>query len=241
MEIHNIAEDIVLSTVNDICDTIEQQGNPEKLCICGQCRLDTACYVLNRIPPHYVISNRGVARVDIETIERQQQEADIVALVHEGIRRVSHIQRPYVNHSAPRTEAAAAGNKPVFNIPTIIGRAFNGIDFSPAEAEIQLFRNGAVVPMKDYNWQNPYMLVKNTAGTFTFWPKPLEAEAAGIRETFEYSIKIAAPGFEELSHFFKIPVISELQTAESFSMQRTFKLPDLYLFPPGNDDNIGLA
>jgi competence protein ComFB len=90
--------------------------------------------------------------------------------------------------------------------------------------------------MKDSNWQNPYNLVPNTEGTFTFWPNPIPAEGVDLHKTFEYSIKIEAPGFETLNHFFKIPVISEIQSASSFSMDRTFKLPDLYMFPPGTED-----
>jgi competence protein ComFB len=103
--------------------------------------------------------------------------------------------------------------------------------------KVELRREGKLVAMKNQNWQNPCTLVVNTQGTFTFWPESIPAAAVDVHEKFEYSIKIEAEGFETLSHFFTVPVISETGGAESFSVDRTFKLPDLYLFPPGGDED----
>jgi competence protein ComFB len=58
-----------------------------------------------------------------------------------------------------------------------------------------------------------------------------------VRKPFEYSIRIESEGLETLNHFFQVPVISESRSAGSFSMGRTFKLPDLYMFPPGGDED----
>jgi competence protein ComFB len=235
MEIHNTTEDMVFAKVEAIFNSIIQEGNPENFCLCYQCRMDTACYVLNRTQPRYIVSNRGVARIEQENLERQQKDADIAALVYEGLKRVNHNQRPNILHQ--RVAAPAAVTTPVFNIPTIVGRLFNGANFAPlSNVKIELHRNGELVSMKDNNWQNPYNLVSNTEGTFTFWPTPVPAEAADIHKIFEYSIKIEAPEFETLNHFFKIPVISEIQSAAVYSMGRTFKLPDLYMFPPEGDE-----
>jgi competence protein ComFB len=237
MEIHNTTEDIVLDKVEEVFDSIQNEGNPGKFCLCQQCRLDTACYVLNRTEPYYIVSNRGAARVGQVAIEWQQRNADIVALVYEGIKRVNHNQRPNFNHTNREQSVSPAGNVPVYNIPTIIGRLFNGGNFSPMSGtKIELLRNGDLVTMKDGNWQNPYTLVANTEGTFTFWPNPVPAKSPDIRKIFEFSLKIEAPEFETLNHFFEIPVISEFQSASSFSMNRTFKLPDLYMFPSGGED-----
>jgi competence protein ComFB len=199
--------------------------------------MDTACYVLNRLAPRYIVSNRGVARVEQESFEHQQKIADIASLVYEGIRRVNHNQRPNFQHSVPNKEVLKDYNSPMFNIPTIVGRLFNGINFAPvADVTVELRRNGDLVRMKDANWQNPYNLIPNTMGTFTFWPTAIPAEGINVHKTFEYSVKVEAPGFEILHHFFKVPAISELHTVDSFSLGRTFKLPDLYLFPLGGEE-----
>ena len=236
-EIHNTIEDIVFSQIALICDSMEKEQS-SGICTCDQCMRDTACYVLNRIPPRYVISNRGVARAEQETIERQQQDADIIAMIHEGIRRVNHNQRPYVDHQKKAAASGQPNHVPVFNVPAIVGRLYNGINFEPmSEIVVELRRQGELVQMKNENWQNPFHLVLNTGGTFAFWPAPIPAEGADIHRIFEYSIRIEAPGFEILNHFMKIPVLSELNEASSYSMARTFKLPDLYMFPPGSEED----
>ncbi|GHV77228.1 hypothetical protein AGMMS49942_20490 [Spirochaetia bacterium] len=235
MEIHNTTEEIVFSTIKDMCASIEKEGNSNNFCLCDQCRIDAACFVLNRIPPHYIISNRGAARID-QGAYRQQKDADVVSLVYEALKRISHNQRPHADHTGGTARKVVQG--PVFNIPTIIGRAFNGANFSPlVDARVELRREGKLAEMKNRNWQNPCTLVENIQGTFTFWPESISAKEAGIRKNFEYSIKIEAAGFETLSHFFEVPVLSEAGDAESFSMNRTLKLPDMYLFPPGGDED----
>ncbi len=237
MEIHNITEDIVLRTVNDIFDAAEKEASADKPCTCFQCRLDTACYVLNRTSPRYVVSSRGVARAESETIERQQAEADVISLAYEGMQRIAKSKRPHFDHDSSLREKPAAEG-PWFNIPTIIGRVFNGGNFEPmSEIEVSLLRGSSTAEMIDANWQNPYRLVANTAGTFSFWPKPEAAGGVGETRKFDFAVVARAPGFEELRHFFEIPVASEAVAALSFSMQRTFKLPDLYLFPPGEEED----
>jgi competence protein ComFB len=227
--------------VEEVFANIIKEGNTGNFCTCSQCRLDTACYALNRTSPRYIISNRGAARAELETIARQQSEADITTLIYEGLKRVNHNQRPFFNHSEDALAAGASEKRaPVFNIPSVVGRLFDGSNFAPvSNVKIELRRNGDLVPMKDKNWQNPYNLVSQTEGTFVFWPVPIPAESADLHKIFEYSIKIEGQDFEPLTHFFKIPVMSEIQSASSFSLERTFKLPDLYMFPPGEAEKNG--
>ena len=238
MEIHNTTEDTVLQLVHEIYDAIEQEGKPDRPCTCYQCRLDTACYVLNRVPPRYVISSRGAARSETEFIERQQEDADIVSLIYEGINKISRSKRPHFPHTSAEQKPSHPILGPVFNIPTIIGRAFNGSNFEPmTDIDVELLSEGKRARMIDPNWQNPFHLVANTAGTFTFWPEPVPAKKVGLHHTFSFAVRIEAPGFETLLHYFEVSVTSEERAQWSFSLQRTHKLPDLYLFPPGGEDN----
>jgi competence protein ComFB len=236
MEIHNTTEDLVIDEVNSICDSLEAEGKSAvtgggTLCTCAQCRQDAVCYVLNKTAPHYVVSHRGAVRVDND--KDQQDRADLTALAYEGIKRVSHNQRPYVTHSKDTEEAITT---PLFNIPTIMGRVFDGHNFSPmADVETELLQNGKLVAMKDQNWQNPFTIIGHTNGTFTFWPRPVPSDTTGKRAVFEYTLHIAKAGYAELNYVFTIPTVSELVNAGSFSMERTFKLPDLYLFNPGEE------
>ena len=240
MELHNTVEDIVISRVDEIFAEIGKEGQGSKLCTCSQCRMDIICYALNRMKPQYIVSNRGVSRVQLESIEHQQLVADISTLVNDGFKQVNHYQRPYFSH-APGEEKPGAGIcDPVYNVPTIMGRIFNGNNFAPLSGvDVELLWNGKLVSMKDGNWQNPYRIVPHTEGNYSFWPTADAASGPGKHKIFEYNLRVTAEGFETLIHFFKIPVSSEIQTAGSFTLERTFKLPDLYMFPPGEAEQNG--
>ena len=231
MGIHNISEDRVFYLVQSIFDAIKKEDNREGFCLCEQCKLDTICYTLNRVEPRYIASNRGITRLDQEWARRQQNDADIVALIYKGLRQVNHNQRQNVAHDDSVKIKYESG--PSFKIPTIVGRVFDGGTFAPLYGvTVELRSGGELVSMKNPNWQNPFTLVANTPGTFTFWPASVPAEKVEEGHTFEYSIKIESSEYETLTHFFKVPVVSSVEDSYIFSSDKTFKLPDLYMFRP---------
>jgi competence protein ComFB len=235
MEIHNMTEDWVIAKVNSVCDSLEKENLDSSICTCDQCRQDTVCYVLNRTTPYYVVSHRGVTRANQDSFAAQQNQVDLTTLVYEGIKLVSHNQRSYANHNRNKRGENDRSLVPAFNIPAIMGRVFNGLNFSPAvDCIVELFQNGKLVEMKDSNWQNPYRLIANTNGAFTFWPKNQPAPESGVQETFHYVIKVSGGKFEELSYSFTVTVTSD-PISSPFSLENTYKLPDLHLFPPGEE------
>jgi len=239
---HNIVEDKVIARVDEIFKTLEEGNYKDKYCICDQCRIDTICYALNRLRPQYIVSHRGASRVNWEGSERQQQVADITTVIYDGLKQVNHNQRPNFSHKPKESEETDDQTQPVFNVPTIMGRLFSGENFAPiSEAVVKLLWNNELIAMKDGNWQNPYQLVPNAEGAFSFWPAAAVASKADNHKIFEFMLQVTAPGFETLEHFFKIPVVSEIHAETSFTLERTFKLPDLYLFLPGEaekNDNL---
>jgi competence protein ComFB len=240
MELHNTIKGKVISKVEEIFQTINKSENTGKFCTCDQCKMDVICYVLNRTPPRYIVSNRGASRSLVEGIEVQQQTADIAALIHDGLKQVSHNLRPNFAHSGEKSTDPDVAEVPKFNIPTIMGRVFDGDNFAPlSEATVELLWAGELVTMKDGNWQNPYHIVPNIEGNFSFWPAPVAASRADKHKIFEYILRVSAPEFETINHVFKIPVASAIQASMSFNPDRTFKLPDLYMFPPGEAEKNG--
>jgi len=239
MEIHNISEDIVYSSVQKLIESIKNENNPDGLCLCEQCKLDTACYVLNRIEPRYIVSNRGITRIEQDWVGRQQTEADVATLAYRGLKQVNHNLRRVCHDDSISNEEAS--KVPKFYFPTILGRVFDGKTFSPlSEVTVELLSDGKIVSMRNRNWQNPYTLVANTPGTYTFLPASVPAEAVDQRRIFEYSLKIESPQYETLVHFFKVPVISSNAAPLAHIQDKTLKLPDLYLFPPGEaEENDG--
>jgi len=242
MDIHNTNEDFVFNAVKKIFDEIKDSGNPENYCLCYQCWVDTICFTLNRVEPNYIVSNRGFTRLDPNSIKHQQTEADITSLIYKAIRLVNHNQRPTAPHDGtqiPFTQTPKM-NHPLFDIPTISGRIFNGISFEPVvDIEISLYCDGELVPMRNNNWQNPFMMISSTPGAFSFWPAQVTADAPDITSEFKYSLRVDSPKYEQLNHHFSISSSSKFHTPNSYTLNRTFKLPDLYIFPPGEAELNG--
>jgi len=236
MDIKNTNEDIVFNRVQTIFDEIQNSGNPEKYCLCYQCRIDTICFTLNRIEPHYIVSNRGFTRFEQTGIKRQQIEADITVLIYKGLRLVNHNMRSTAPHDGTVINPSKT-HHPVYDIPTISGRIFNGISFEPvAGVDVSLYCEGELVAMRNTNWQNPFKMISSTPGAFSFWPATIIAEIPETAREFKFSLRINSPDYEPLSHFFTIYATSKFHNPQSYALNRTFKLPDLYLFPPGKDE-----
>ena len=237
MDIHNANEDIVFGAVQKIFDEIQNNGNPDNFCLCYQCRIDTICYTLNRIEPHYIVSNRGFTRLDRASLKSQQMEADITSLIYKGLRLVNHNQRPTAPHDGTNHHPHRV-NHPLFDIPTIAGRIFNGISFEPiVGVDVSLYCEGELIKMRNTNWQNPYTMIASTPGAYSFWPQPIVADAPDIAREFQFSLKVKSADFEPLHHFFNVSSTSKFHTAHSYALNRTFKLPDLYIFPPGDEED----
>jgi len=234
MELHNISEDIVFEAVQKIFGLIEKEGNQEELCLCDQCKMDTICYILNRVEARYIISSRGINHLEREWAWRQQMEADVATLAYKGLRLVNHKQRR--THSSGAQEEKKAHRGPVFDIPTIMGKLFDGKTFEPLDGvKVELWSDDELVPMRNKNWQNPFILVPNTPGTYTFWPAPVCADEAATNRLFNYTLKVEDPRYETMLHSFKIPAVSD-QPPVSHSSGKPFKIPDIYLFSPGESE-----
>ncbi|MDR1363451.1 MAG: late competence development ComFB family protein [Spirochaetaceae bacterium] len=233
MEIHNVMEELVFSEVDKVCAVIKQD-KIQNVCTCAQCRLDAACYALNRLEPHYIVSSRGILREEHFDVENMQKLADITSLVYQGLRQVNINRRPGFDHydrEAHKDVEAAA----YFNIPVIIGSVFNGRTFEPvAGIDVGLLLNCELAQMKDANWQNPCRLIKKTEGSFTFWPISIPAKKAGEQKIFKFSVKAplleGANRFPALIHHFELSIVSEKELVNSIAMNRTHKISDLYMF-----------
>jgi len=237
MELHNVSEDIVFGIVKKIFNSVVEKGNPDDLCLCEQCKMDTICYTLNRIEPRYIVSNRGIGYIEQDWAWKQQIEADVSTLAYKGLRIVNHKQRPTAAHKSAVSEKKVPVG-PIFDLPTIIGRLFDGCTFAPlSDVKLELWSDGELVSMRNQNWQNPYTLVSKTPGTYTFWPAPVSASEVDVNRLFDCSLKVEDPRYETMIHYFKVPVVSG--HPPEHLQGKTFKLPDLYLFPPGEAEING--
>lgn len=227
MNVHNLMEELVYTEVNDLFDTAKANKAPWLTCNCSQCRLDTICYVLNRIPPHYIKSGRGLAySQQEESVDTGQLSADISRLGLEGMKQVLSSKRPHTQQVVDLPET------PVFNFPTLVGKILDGLTFEPIKdiSVLLLLEAKKAVPI-DSSWENPCKINSHTPGTFNFWVKPVAATREGENRVFPFEIKVEKQGFDSIDYYFEIGVTSESVIRTAYNSEHSYMLPDLHMFP----------
>lgn len=229
MNVHNIMEDIVTKAVNTNYDQIVNGKSNWLSCDCENCRFGTISYVLNRIPPKYVVSGRGVTHSS-EVFEDHQLLADIQSLTLEGMRIVNTTKRPFHaknNAKKPRD----AENTPAYNFSNITGTVLDGTTFEPIiGAKVVLKCNGKEAEMFDESWINPYITCKSTKGVYNFWIKPLPTKKAGVSKKFKLSLEASAEGYEPVTTFFELSLKSDESINVEINSTFSLKMKDIVLF-----------
>lgn len=224
MTVHNILEEEVINEVNNIFDQAKEMGITWITCDCEQCRLDTATYVLNRMPPKYIVSGRGLNH-NISSCN-PQQKADLNALVFEAMKIVNSVKRPY---HAQKNEDSSSEIGEFYNFPIFMGSVYDGETFEPlANTNICLKSEGQLVSMFDYTWPNPCTTTKATKAVYSFWVKPQEATENS--KIFTFTLEISAEGYETINHTFEVPIIKENKIRKSLNSTYSLKIQDLFLF-----------
>ncbi len=227
-------EEIISEHVNSLYDQVKESKSMWLTCDCKNCRMDTICYALNRIPPHYVSGGRGVTHNSNYIKENSQITVDIDKLCIEGMRLVNSAKRP--NHDGVKKNAFIDMHASVaeFNFPTFTGNVFDGQTFEPlADAIIVLKLNGEKVEMMDQTWPNPCMTYNATKGSYSFWLAPQEAVSEGMNKKFNFSVEVQKDGYEPVTYLFTIPLTSEKHSVRELDSTYSVKIKDIFLFKEG--------
>lgn len=226
MRIHNTMEDVVLHYLEVVLN------EKKDVCACDQCKLDMACYALNKIRPMYVVSSRGIIHSENEKRENNQKDIDVMSVVVEAVNVVSKTRR----HDEDRVVSLGETNLPegiFFSFPGIIGRIMHSDTLEPAtDVEVTLnFETGdEPVKMFNHNWTNPVKLVTQMDGTFTFWPYPIEAGKAGIQKDFQLNLKVVKKGYSTIRKFFEVRVVSGTEISAFTIENNVYHLDNIYLY-----------
>lgn len=228
LQVHNLMEEQVIARINELYDQVKEMNPSWLTCDCENCRIDTVNFVLNRIPPKYVVSGRGVTH-NSALLNDTQLKADIDALGIEGIRLVSAAKRPY--HNAAHKIEKNVSHGPVFNFPTFIGNIFDGATFEPLNgAKILLKQDNEQAQMMDISWANPTQTFAATKGSYTFWVKPVIANADKESKEFHFSLEVTAAGYSPITYSFDVPLVSDSNNHQELNSTYSLKIQDLFLF-----------
>jgi competence protein ComFB len=222
-------EDLVVRMVEEVFADEELTGQ-KGFCTSEQCKLDVTCYVLNRVKPTYIVSGRGLSHYDTDYLEKLQREADLASLIYKAIEVVDGNRRPNDTGSLGSQKLEGAFLFP----PTFSGRVFNSVNFEPvSDIDVALYREGELVTMATPNWQNPTRVVVHTAGTYSFWPRPIPVSTPDVDEVVEFEVAIDDDRYEPFRHYFQMTLRSRLasDTPMSVSVDRTLQIEDIYVVP----------
>ncbi|MGI5096212.1 late competence development ComFB family protein [Treponema socranskii] len=227
MKVHNVMEELVMSRVALMYERLNETRPSWLTCDCEDCRIDVVSYVLNRIPPRYVVSGRGI--VHTMNIPMPQIKADIDALTMEAIRVINSVKRPYHKDLAPSVHSEESQIS--FNFPIFSGTVFDGASFEPLiDCTITLKCDEHNADMIDKTWSNPCKTYAPTNGSYSFWVKPFKAEKLGESKYFTFTVEVSANGYTPVSHAFSIPLVSEAEQRNEASTSYSLKIQDLFLF-----------
>lgn len=236
MDIHNTMEDVVLQYLDEL---LTLKNN---ICKCYQCRIDMACYALNKVRPMYVVSSRGVIHTENIKKEHIQDEIDIYATVAEAIDVVSGTRRHEVSERLTQFEDEIedeiqkykSDTGCYYNFPQIVGRIFDSNTISKiVEARISLFHGTGKDAIHMFNrlWTNPVDIVSQMKGTYSFWPAPMPAPKPGVQKDFQMNLEVYKEGYEKIRKFFYIRIISSNELRKFITKENIFYIDDIFITP----------
>jgi competence protein ComFB len=187
MRLKNYNEDLVLETVKVVLGD-RKDIHPTRALI-----LDVAAYALNRIPPKYITSERGLTRELIQAVNGNDEEGErlvsvieLITLVNRAVDIVVRRRRDSGPARQPPSPAPAEDADMhltyFYNMPHIFGRVVDAGDGTPIiAAQATLWIDERVSVPAEPGWRNPYTTNEQTRGYFSFWPQVEIGEAEAIR------------------------------------------------------------
>jgi competence protein ComFB len=77
----NVMEELVFEKLDELMEKIGS-------CQCDNCRMDSAAYALNHLPPKYVVTDRGELLSKTIYMDKGQYEMDVTMAIINGIDKV---------------------------------------------------------------------------------------------------------------------------------------------------------
>lgn len=202
MSIRNLMEDIVLSTVEEVLKK-EKDDNATR-----EYKEDICAFVLNRITPNYVTSERGILHGLLDSRFLLQQKTDILLLIHEAINVIHERRSAEFKHLEMNDHAHDTF------FPHIIGEVVEETTFSKIEGvTVTLLFEGLPVQMMSDGWKNPFITNKGTMSYYHFWPF-FEQEPDAEKE-YEFTLTYEHEKFVSREYSFTVQPVKAMNMSTS--------------------------
>lgn len=233
MFLKNLKEDMVTKAIQDVLNDLKD------VCKCSICVEDISSYVLNRVPPYYITSGRGILHLEKDIQSNFQSQADIYTLVLQAIRIIQNRRKQNI-HNLPQNGIADLDKESIevqkeyyLNFPYIVGRILSTISLNPKNGitiGLSIFKGSKYVlcEMKDNSWVNPYYIPNEFSGYFSFWPSPLLAQNQNEITKEAVSFKISVND-DEYTQEFLLDIFSDRIVRNQISTRHTFELSPILI------------
>ena len=233
MKLKNYQEDLVLHVADIVIkDRPDIEADDELL-------HDVAAYTLNRLPPRYIMSERGFTRlaadhlVDSDNEEGLASLVEVLILVNKAIDTVKSrrkVDKREKGGTPPPEEELPDVRKYWHNLPYLIGRVLDEKTKRPVlDAQVRVTIDGALAEPAERGWLNPYRTNAGTKGFYSFLPKPIRSRSKNKTCTLELAIEHR--DYRPLKVAQKIETVGEMTTYQFIRSDQILNLEDSYLVP----------
>lgn len=230
MELKNTVESVVEDTLAELLK------NRDDICKCDKCLLDMKAFALNRLPPKYVVSERGLIHAELDSYKDMQFNADVIGTIFEAIDTISGKTRPEYEHKRQTINPAQLENPTqeyYFNFPHIVGFAYinDKLDYSD-NIRISLIdeKTAQPVEMMESSWKNPVVSHLTTMGLFSFWPKAIKSDKPSSQGLFfDFTLILEKEGFQTEQRNLQFKVTSEQRIFNFIRKDQIKKIPPIIL------------
>jgi hypothetical protein len=246
MKLRNYQEEIVLAVIPLVLEDHPDIVADDTLVH------DVAAYVLNRLPPRYIMSERGLTRIAAEQWlldpdERAKRGAKgpadpallgmvgLLILVNKAVEVVAGRRA-----AAGRTHPQRRGRKPAgtmdfdsgywHNFPQIIGRVLDAKRKTAVVGATVTLQAGKLGVLRtERGWSNPCTIQEKTDGYFSLWPHALrdskENRLVAMTFTFQH------PGYATATVVHRYHSRGELVAGEELRLDQVINLGTQFLEP----------
>jgi hypothetical protein len=200
---------------------------------------DVAAYTLNRLPPRYIMSERGFTRlaadhwVDSDNEDGLESLVEVLILVNRAIDIVQNRRKS--GQSA--AEGAHAEEQEIpdvrrywHNIPYLIGRVLDDRTRKPVlDACVRITIDGRLAEPAESGWVNPYCTNAGTKGFYSFLARPFRSRSK--TRQFTLGLTIEHPDYKPASLERKVDTVGELTTFQFIRSDQILNLDNTYLAP----------
>jgi hypothetical protein len=233
MKLKNYQEDLVLYLADIVIkDRPDIEGDNDLL-------HDVAAYTLNRLPPRYIMSERGFTRlaadhwVDSENEDGLAGLVEVLILVNKAIDIVKSRRKsgkPAAETEHPAEEELPDVRKYWHNLPYLIGRVLEKNTRRPVlDARVRFTIDGRLAKPAEAGWLNPYHTNAGTKGFYSFLPKPIRSRSRS--KTFTLGLSIEHRDYQPVIVEHEIETQGELTTYQFIRSDQILNLDDSYLVP----------